>query len=752
MYALSVLVAAIAAHESVGLLFLLVIVVVFCIYKRFSIFHCIWVIVIGVVSCIHFSLQLNQIHQPLELPSTLTWTDEYKINGAKLRGFMKDKHGRKIYVTYEFKTEVEKNKFISIPLVGMRFEVMGTLNQPEPPAHKFGFNMNNYLKSKGAVGVLEITDWTYLNTTSSIFQKISSQRYFLIQHIENTFPTSLVAEAQSLLIGFQENVELEMTRAYQKLGITHLFAISGLHIAILSLIVYEGLLRIKTRKELATFLLVVILPIYGVLAGGAPSVWRAVIVAEIILLTRLYKKISMDDALAISFIFFVLIEPWSIYQIGFQLSYLATLSLIYSGNVLNRYRTWFVQSFLVTFVCQLLVYPLLLFHFYELSISSLVANIIFVPLFSFVILPINTILLIVSFLPGQIVSLLFLIYEPLRAFLAQFILWTQTIPNQMWIPGKPAIVLIIVAYISVFYFFYLFDKGAKYWKYFLVLFIPIILLHLHNKLFDDLRISFISVGQGDSILIELPFSSEIYLIDTGGVLRFEGEEWKKTNEPYEVGRQIVVPYLKGKGIHRIDKLIITHADSDHVEGADEIVKEVEVKEIHITPNSYEKEVMKDLVMEARNKGIPVIEQMIGNYWASNEYIFQYLWPNDTEYEGNNDSLVLYVTNGQFEALLTGDLEEAGENKILKLYPQLENITILKAGHHGSKTSSSELFLQKIMPQLTIFSSGKNNRYGHPHKEVIERFQSLDLKMLNTADLGTVEITVDQEEMKVFSSN
>ncbi|SOC36352.1 competence protein ComEC [Ureibacillus acetophenoni] len=751
IYALSVLVAAIAAHESIGFLFLLLVVFLFCVYKRFAMLHCFYVIIVGIVCYLHFSNQMNQIYEPLELPVTLTWTDEYKINGAKIRGFMKDDQGHKVYVTYELKTKEEKYRFQTMPLVGMRFEIIGTLNKPDPPAHKYGFNMDNYLKSKGAIGILEILDWTYINSTSSIFQKISSQRHFLIQHIENTFPTSLVAEAQSLLIGFQENVDSEMTRAYQKLGITHLFAISGLHIAILSLIVFQGLLRIGVRRELATLLLILILPIYGMLAGGAPSVWRAVIVAEIILLTQLYKKIPVDDALAISFIFFVLIEPWSIYQIGFQLSYLATLSLIYSGNILNRYKSWIIQSFLITFVCQLLVYPLLLFHFYEISISSLVANIVFVPLFSFVILPINIVLLIVSFLPGQVDSILFNIYEPLRELLAQFILWIQTLPNQMWIPGKPALILIVVAYLSIFYSFYLFDKGAKIWKYCLVLFIPILLLHFHNKSFADLRISFISVGQGDSILIELPYSSEVYLIDSGGVLRFEGEEWKKTNEPYEVGRQVVVPYLKGKGIHRINKLIITHADSDHVEGAEEIVKELEVKEIHISPNSYEKDVMKDLVQATNDMKIPILEQMSDNYWIANDYIFQYLWPNDVEYEGNDDSLVLYVANDQFSVLFTGDLEEAGEKEMLKQYPKLKNINILKAGHHGSKTSSSEIFIQNLMPQLTIFSSGKNNRYGHPHKEVIERYQNNGIGMLNTADSGTIEITVNKKEIKVITS-
>src|SRR5690606_10556071 len=127
----------------------------------------------------------------------------------------------------------------------------------------------------------------YLKTKSSIPQKISIQRFKLKQHIEEHFPQTLVAEAQSLLIGLQENVDRDTTRAYQKLGITHIFAISGLHVAIMSFLFYQGLLRLRVRREFATIVLIVLLPVYAILAGGAPSVWRAVSVVVFLLITRL---------------------------------------------------------------------------------------------------------------------------------------------------------------------------------------------------------------------------------------------------------------------------------------------------------------------------------------------------------------------------------------------------------------------------------------------------------------------------------
>lgn len=750
-YALSVLIASIAAHESARLLFLLIFLGIFIHFKR-QFPHIVGVMIFGILSYFYFTYEIQHLNKPLQLPVTLTWTGEYKVDGDVLRGFMKDEEGRKVYIVYEINSEQEKKVFLESALVGRRYIVYGNLEVPTKPNHSYAFQMDKYLKSKGALGILEISKWQYVGTKESIVQKITIQRFNLKKHIEGTFPESLVAEAQSLIIGLQENVDEEIARAYQKLGITHLFAISGLHIAIVSLIFYQGLLRLRVRREFASIVLLIVLPIYAVLAGGAPSVWRAVVVVEILLISRLKGKVGVDDALAICFILFVFLQPWSIFQIGFQLSYLATASLIYSGQFINRYSSWIVKSFFITFVCQLLVYPLLLYHFYEISISSFIMNIFFVPLFSFIILPINIILLVASYFPSIISTFLFGCYEPIRGLLTDLILFFQSLPNQMWNPGKPSIYLIIISYFSVFVGFYLLERRAKFLNILTVLLIPAIILHFNGKLSSDIKISFINVGQGDCIVIELPYRKAVYMIDTGGLLRFEQESWKESNSVYEVGREIVVPYLKGEGIQKIDKLILTHADADHVEGAEEVLQEINVGEIHISPSSYQKEVMNDLIAEAVKKNIPIKEQMINFSWKESNTTFTYLWPNETIYDGNNDSLVLHVSNGQFRALFMGDVEEEGEQAILNHYPNLSQIDLLKAGHHGSKTSSTKEFIDKLQPTLTIFSAGENNRYGHPHIEVVERFKSLGLQTLTTGEVGTIELIIKDTNVEVRTTN
>lgn len=753
-YALSVLVSALAALQSVRLLFCLILLLAFCYYHRFSLKQLVALGLLGLLSFSYFQYEVKKLDEPLILPALLTWTGEYKVNGASLRGFMKTEDGTHVYVSYLLKSEQEKRLFTEQSVAGQSYFVIGELVAPSPPVTKYGFSMAQYLKSKQARGIVEISSLTFKQETKSLLEPLYEQRFKLKEHIATHFPDALVAEAQALLIGLQENVDEELNRAYQKLGITHLFAISGLHVALISWLFFQCLLRLRVRREVATVILLVVLPVYAVIAGGAPSVWRAVSVVELVMLASYFKwKIPIADALAMSFIGFVLLEPGAVLQIGFQLSYLATLSLVYSSRLLTRFSNFWIQSFFITFVCQLLVYPLLLVHFFEISLSSFLANIVFVPLFSFVILPTNLLLFAASLLPGPVDTVLFLIYEPCRTWLTELIMWLQTSSYQMWNPGRPTLFWLVLLYGSVLYSFYLLDTAAHYAKIAAVLLLPALMFHIQPYLHNELKIAFVNVGQGDCVVIELPFRRAVYLIDAGGLLRFEQEAWKEQSRSYEVGRQVVVPYLKGRGIQAVDTFILTHADADHVEGAEEVLKEIRVRAVHVTPNSLEKPVMTDFLKEAKKTRTVISEQMVGHGWERGGVQFQYLWPMETVYEGNNDSLVLLLTYGRFRSLFLGDLEKEGEAALVKRYgQQIAAIDLLKAGHHGSKTSSTELFVELTKPQLTVFMAGENNRYNHPHAEVVERFDRRSLQHVTTGYVGTVELRVDTGSMQMTTSN
>lgn len=676
---------------------------------------------------------------------TATVLDEYRINGPVIRGFLQDEDGQIIYFIYEFTSVGEKEMWESNSLAGTVLHVDGLWQQQQPSAHRYAFQMDTYLMSKGAIGPFEIEQYDIIDKKTSLQSTLAKQRFNLARHIDENFPEDLAQEAKALLIGIQDGLDIELERAYQKLGITHLFAISGLHVALISFLFYELLLRLRMRTEVATIILLVVLPLYAFLAGGAPSIWRAVTVVEIIGIMKLCnRKVPIDDALSVCCLLFLTLSPYSLFQVGFQLSYIATYSLIYSSRILASSANIFLQNFFMTLVCQLLTYPLLLFHFYELSLSSFLANIVFVPLFSFIIVPINLFLVVLSYISKSLTELFIMLYEPVRMWLTDLLLFLKDLPYQMWVPGKPSLIWLLILFASVLIGLSYIDC-QRWGLATAVLLVPAILFSFRFLLIDELQVTFINVGQGDSILIESPRRKHVILIDSGGVLRFQSEDWKARDTVYEVGRQVVVPYLKGKGISSVDTMILTHADADHVEGAEEIVKEIRIKEIHVSPNSWGEKALEDLRAEVEKKSISIYENMAGVSWNVGQTIYAYLSPRDLQYDGNNDSLVLYVQHGGFRALFTGDLEKDGEWDLIHHYgPYIRNITLLKAGHHGSKTSSADEFVEHTMPVLTIFTAGKDNRYRHPAQEVIERFEKRRLRYYTTGTDGTIELRVNKK--------
>ena len=677
------------------------------------------------------------------LPETIqvTFQDGYKVNGQYVRGFVKTEDDMRVYMTYKLHSEDEKKALQARSLVGMRMQLTGQLVQPSERLHRFQFSMAAYLKSQGAIGTYEVEHMSFVNMDTSILSRLGRYRFSLLQKIDDTFPETLAGEAKALLFGDQGDLDQQTKRTYQILGITHLFAISGLHVALLGGLFYQFLLFCRVRIHIAVSLLLIALPIYAVLAGGAPSVWRSVMMTVIVLLLQLNsKQLTASDAISVSFVVFVWLQPFSIFQVGFQLSYLATCALIFSSKIIVTSH-WLKNGFLITFVCQLLVYPLLLYHFYEISLSSFIVNIFLVPLFSFVLLPINVFFFLNSYVIPSLNTLFFPLYEKVRMALSTFLSVIADLPYQLWQPGRPSTFFLCLAFIAVIWMFVLIEKRFYVWASAMIV-VPVLLLSVLPRVHDDLRITYLSVGQGDSTIVELPKREQVIVIDVGGILRFDGDAWKKSDTTYEVGRQVVVPYLKGKGLTTIDQLILTHADADHAEGAEEVLQELRVKAIYVTPSCMGKAVMQDLWQEANKQQIPIYEMMAGTTFRIGDVQFDYLWPYDRMYEGNNDSLVLKITRGTFSTLLTGDLEEDGERTLIE--KSSLSTTILSPGHHGSKTSSSDAFLRATQPELAIFSTGLNNRYKHPAKEVVERFQAAGIQTLNTAEDGTIEVIVNKK--------
>ena len=315
------------------------------------------------------------------------------------------------------------------------------------------------------------------------------------------------------------------------------------------------------------------------------------------------------------------------------------------------------------------------------------------------------------------------------------------LPFNQVVLGKPSVFILILYIVGLTFFFIRWEKQRKHsWHKYCLLFIPLFLFSCQFLLTTYSRegeVTILDVGQGDSIFINLPYGKGTYLIDTGGQLLFEREAWQMKKRPFEVGRDTVVPFLKSKGVTTLDKLIITHGDSDHAGGAEAVLNELKVKEL-VLPYSYEKgELEEKLIKLATEKRIKIRFVQKGDQWKIENQSFTILSPNEgTSSNKNNSSIVLYTEMGGLRWLFTGDLEEEGEKRLIAEYPDLK-IDVLKVGHHGSQTSSSDLFLDVLSPKLAIISAGKNNRFNHPHQDVVDALEKRKIKILRTDLSGAI---------------
>ena len=697
----------------------------------------------------HLEIESNQTgYSGNERNYILLFNEMGKVNGDLMTMVVTDQESKEpLLLRYKIRTENEKELLQNELSPGMVCRVNGLLEKPSESTNPNSFNYKEYLLQNGIHWILE-PEAIHLDSCQNSPNLLTSIKRFRtegIRYLENYFPKETVPLAAALLFGSSDLISAETMDDYRDLGIVHLLAISGLHIAIVVAIFYQLLLRVGITRENCVLLLLLCLPLYGILTGASPSVNRSIMMTMILLICRRWGSafsISPLDGICVTFLIYVFITPYVIYNVGFQLSFIVTFTLLVSIPFILEDIDQPISALLSTsFLSMLSSAPILLYFFYEFSVISLAVNLIYIPLFNIVVLP----LVLACF----ILHLLFKgMVDPLLYLLNKVIIWMNTmteiiaqLPFNLVVLGKPSIFILILYIVGLTFFLIRWEKQRKNsWHKFCLLFIPLFLFasqYLLTTYSKEGEITVLDVGQGDSIFINLPYGKGTYLIDTGGQLLFEREAWQMKKRPYEVGRDTVVPYLKSKGITTLDKLIITHGDSDHAGGAEAVLNELKVEEL-VLPNVHEKsELEEKLINLATQKRIKIRFVQKGDQWKVENQIFTILSPDEgTSSNQNNSSIVLYTEMGGLRWLFTGDLEEEGEKTLIDRYPDLK-IDILKVGHHGSQTSSSDPFLDALQPKLAIISAGRNNRFNHPHPDVLDALEKRKIKTLRTDLSGAI---------------
>lgn len=742
------------------LLFLLLFIFLFVV-KRFPKSHLLLTTGMFLLFFLQADIQERQNQTMLsgsEKKFQITFQNPMKLDGNYFSSYGKDERtGEKVVLRYRISSEKEKGELAGIS-PGYVCQVEGVLEKPELPGNLGMFNYKEYLRKENINWILKANQMNIQQCSKekNVMTVIQTIRQRGIHYIQSHFPPETSPQAAALIFGDRATIEPDLLTAYQKLGIIHLLAISGLHVGMLMGILFYIGLRLNITREKVTNILLGFLPIYIILTGGSPSVVRAcfMMMAVLVLSKMKRNRFLPADIVSIVFLFYIFLQPFVIYDIGFQLSFSVTFSLILSTPILAKYKSRPLHIMMVTsLVAQIASMPFLLYHFYEFSIVSVFANILYVPLYSLFILPAMLILLLFHLVLGDFISPILMLLNSILVILKNVTLFLSQLPFNTIVLGRPSPFLMLLSTFALPIAFFTWETAWKRKKLFypFAIVLVLIMIHLLNARYSMTgEVTVIDVGQGDSILIRLPLNKGTYLIDTGGSLQIPTEDWMKRMDPFEVGKDVLVPFLKSNGIATIDKLILTHGDMDHIGGAKAVLANLHIKEIVLPKIKQPSDLETEIIMIAKNKNIPVRFAQKGDVWMDSSYTFRVLSPTTKkDMERNDQSLVLYTELGGVKWLLTGDLEEEGEKELIKNYPKL-HADILKVGHHGSKTSSTELLLNQLHPKAALISVGKDNRFGHPHGEVMDRFEERKVKVFRTDQDGAITYKFTGEEGTFFA--
>ena len=528
-----------------------------------------------------------------------------------------------------------------------------------------------------------------------VIRKNKNIYYFIKSKLISTFNNRYL---YTFILGDKSYIDKSVIRSYQENGISHLFAISGMHISLLVLMITKILKLFKFNEYDRFKITSIILFLYLLLVGFSPSILRGVLFYFLFTINNIYyfyiKKINLF-ILVISIA--LLINPRYVYDLGFLYSYSISLSLLIFSDYLKG--NYFISLLKVSLISNLVSIPITLYSFNQINLLSILYNLVYVPFISFIVFPFTLIILIIKPLE-PIYNLLIIILENTSLFLSKISLFKITF--------KELNIFIYIIYFIIIFIF-LFRRRKEY------LYILLFLLIIHFFLSSGDYVEFINVGQGDSTLLNI--NNKTYLIDTGG------------NRNREVYYYNLKPVLKKNGVRKIDYLILTHGDFDHMGEAINLVENFKVEKVIFNCGEFN-DLEQELIKVLNKKKIPYYSCISELNIDDNKLYFLQTTIYDNE---NDNSNVIYTEINNYKFLFMGDASTIREKDILNEY-ELKNIDVLKVGHHGSKTSSSKLFINSINPRYSIISVGKNN-YGHPNIEVLKNLS--DSKIYRTDRCGNV---------------
>lgn len=683
-------------------------------YKHFCQTFLILLCCIGYFSWCHFSSYHKSLNEPESISTVTMIPDTISVDGDLLsfRGYA-NKSTYQVY--YTLKSQSEKTFFeqATKPLI---LEVEAALSLPEAKRNFNGFDYQAYLSSQDIYRIAKISQIhsITIGKLKSPLDYLRMLRRTWLVHISQNFPSPMKHYMTGLLLGYLDKEFNEIGELYSQLGIIHLFALSGMQVGFFVKGFRKGLLRLGITQETVNWLQVPFSFCYAALTGFSISVVRSLMQA---LLQHL--DIKGLDNLAIVLITLLLINPQHVMTAGGVLSF--TYAFLLNVTTLQQANSLKSTTY-QTLILSIGILPILIWYFAGFQPLSLILTAFFSLLFDSFMLPVLTFVFVIS--PWVTFSQI----NPIFNVLELVIKWLASSTGQGLILGIPSPLLFCLTLLSLGLLFDYAKDKRKRGVYILLtcLLFALIKFPLENE------VTILDIGQGDSIFIR-DITGKTILIDVGGRVDFSPKEnWQERHREANASRTLI-PYLKSRGVNHIDHLVLTHTDTDHIGDLEEVTKTFKIDSILVSPGSL---TQTDFVQRLRALQVPVKTIQAGNSLDIMDSHLYVLYPMSVGDGSNDDSIVLYGKLLDKAFLFTGDLEEAGEDKLIKSYPNLA-VDVLKAGHHGSKGSSSTAFLDHIKPKISLISAGKNNRYQHPHEETLVRFEERHIAIYRTDEQGAI---------------
>ena len=631
-----------------------------------------------------------------------------------------------------------QKKFRIGDVVNCNFEIRA----PSVQRNYGGFDYAFTLKTKGIDGNTKINKVFEVQHSKSFYYAYCDKIVELRIEINNFFNKNLKKDLASIIIGIligdKSGMDGRVIEDFQNANLSHLIAVSGAHF-----IYVVGFLEyickfLKNKRKSQVFLIIGIL-FFMRLTQYTPSVVRAGIMTIMAILSSVFKRKSdIYTNLAISSLVLIIKNPYSIFDIGAILSFSGVLGIAYFQDkfklIYQNYEgrfLWLLDSISITIAANIFIIPIMVYYYNTISFTFIIANLLVSPFLGILII-LGFITFIFKF---KILVVLLSFILNLFFFLVNFV---GKLPFSSVLVCYGSFIFVIAYYLIVYFLI----KRKR-----LLAFITLLIMIISNFNFlpkNKLYINFVDVGQGDCMLIR--YNGMSFLIDSGGGI---------SSDDYDVGKNTLLPYLIDRKVYKIDYIIVSHFDADHCRAFLHVMKYIKVKNAIIAKQFKNSRMYSEFLEIANKKKINIIYVKENDHFKFKDFRIDIYNPNDEaimENVMNNNAILNMLRFGRINILCTGDLEKIAEDAIITRYSNsnILKADILKVGHHGSITSTSDDFLKLIMPRMALIGCGKNNKFGHPNQFILNKLSAIGCKIYRTDLNGEISICID--ENAIISDN